>query len=87
MNNLVRERLGLKSILIERGLWKFKLSLQEAPQLLSQQPDFKEQKEWLQEIITKHEGFLVEFFPRFHCEFDFIEMFCDVCRSFRRNLS
>ena len=88
MTNSHGEPLGLRSILTGRGLWDCTLSLQAARELLSQQPDFKAQKEWLQEVLTKHEGFLVDFYPKFHCEFNFIEMFWGACKSFtRRNCS
>ena len=76
--------LGLKSILQERGLWDCTLSLQGARQLLSEQPDFREQKEWLQEIVENHDGFIIDFYPKFHCEFNFIEMFWAACKSYTR---
>ena len=88
ITNSAGEPLGLRSIIVGRGLWEFKLSLQEVRDLVSQQPDFKEQKEWLHEVISKHEGFLIDFYPKFHCEFNFIEMFWGACKSFtRRNFS
>ena len=40
---------------------------------LSHQEDFKNSKEWLQEIAEKH-GCSLIFFPKFHCELNFIEM-------------
>ena len=76
--------LGLKSILTGRGLWDCTLSLQGARQLLSEQPDFCQQKEWLQDVIEKHDGFIIDYYPKFHCEFNFIEMFWAACKSYTR---
>lgn len=76
--------LGLKSILLGRGLWDSTLSLQGARRLLCEQPDFLEQKEWLQDVIEKHDGFRIDFYPKFHCEFNFIEMFWAACKSYTR---
>jgi len=44
-----------------------------ARRLLSEQKDFKEQKEWIQEIIDQHDHKVI-FFPKFHCELNFIEL-------------
>lgn len=40
--------------------------------VLFNQPDFKEQKSALEEFIVL-QGHLVIFYPKFHCEFNFIE--------------
>ena len=45
-----------------------------ARRLLSQQPDFLEQKYSVQEVIEAT-GHLCIFLPNFHCEFNFIEFF------------
>jgi len=40
--------------------------------ILFNQPDFKEQKSALEELIESH-GHLMFFYPKFHCELNFIE--------------
>ena len=41
---------------------------------LQSQPDFKEQKGWLQELLEQA-GHSVVFYPKFHCELNFMERF------------
>src|ERR1700720_3006644 len=91
---------GIKQVLLERGLWRQGLNLECkkpkqcsvdsidccARRLLSQQPDFLEQKSSVQEVIEAA-GHLCIFLPKFHCELNFIEFFwgavkkylCDNC--------
>jgi hypothetical protein len=42
--------------------------------ILESQPDFREQKGMVEEEITRH-GHLVMFYPKFHCELNWIEYF------------
>ena len=66
----------IKTILTERGLWPDRgMSLLDANNTLSQQPDFLEQKGCLEEVVTEEPGFLLSYFPKFHCELNFIEMY------------
>jgi len=79
---------GIKQVLNEQGLWRQGLHLDCkkpkicsidsidccARRLLSQQPDFLEQKSSVQEVIEAA-GHLCIFLPKFHCELNFIEFF------------
>jgi hypothetical protein len=42
--------------------------------VLSHQPDFVNQKEWLEEIVIGA-GHILEYFPKYHCELNPIEMY------------
>ncbi|KIY48763.1 hypothetical protein FISHEDRAFT_8860, partial [Fistulina hepatica ATCC 64428] len=42
--------------------------------LLFNQPDFVNQKSWLEEHITRR-GHLCDFYPKYHCELNFIEQY------------
>lgn len=80
---------GIRTILSERGLWRNELKLECdackshttletvldccARRLLSQQPDFKAQQEWLTEAVQSS-GHRIIFYPKFHCELNFIEL-------------
>ncbi len=45
-----------------------------ARRCLSEQPDFKSQEELLREVVEVDYGHKILFFPKFHCELNFIEM-------------
>ena len=75
---------GVRTILMERGLWSASLKLTEARALLSRQPDFQSQKSWLEETLGAEEGFFVDFYPKFHCEFNFIELYWGAAKAYAR---
>lgn len=77
---------GMRQLLEERDLWRTGLRAQCegfkcaagsadccARQILFCQPDFKNQKSELEEIAMDC-GHIVVFYPKFHCELNFIEM-------------
>jgi hypothetical protein len=45
-----------------------------AVKVLSQEPDFLEQREWLTEVVERNGQFKILFYPKMHCELNFIEM-------------
>lgn len=64
---------GLKTLLRERDLWpKDGLKLEEARELLANQPDFRAQHAWMAEVVEQA-GHLIDFYPKFHCELNPIE--------------
>ncbi|RIA79587.1 hypothetical protein C1645_840337 [Glomus cerebriforme] len=83
--NLREQPKGLKQVLIERGLWPNEgLKLEEARKLMSQQPDFLAQKGRLEEIIVAA-GHKVIFYPKFHCELNYIENFWGAAKKFSQS--
>ena len=76
---------GLKTILTEHGLWPDNgLSRDNARKLLASQPDILQQKEWLEETVTEA-GFAIDFYPKYHFEFNYIEIFWEVAKEFARS--
>ena len=91
---------GMKTILIERGLYrnglkrvyfdcKTKKTREQNKKLdccglkiLELQPDFQAQKGIIQEIERR--GHMVVFFPKFHCELNYIEMYWGAAKRFTR---
>jgi len=51
--------------------------------VLSQQPDFLAQKEWLTEVVTVL-GHNIIFYPKYHCELNFIELVWGWLKSYLR---
>jgi len=52
--------------------------------VLSEEPDFAEQKEWLTEEVEKL-GHSVIFYPKYHCELNFIENIWGWLKSHHRS--
>jgi len=87
---------GIKQVLLERGLWRNGMRLDCKPkcqiqagadccarQCLRNQPDFQEQRGYLQEVIEAR-GYQVIFYPKFHCEPNFIEFFWAAAKRYAR---
>lgn len=91
---------GLRTVLTERGLWKSGLKrachrnedsrpfLESEPCcaecLLANQPDFKSQKSMLVEEIERR-GHKAVFYPKYHCELNFIEYFWGAAKRYARD--
>ncbi|KIJ28737.1 hypothetical protein M422DRAFT_189388 [Sphaerobolus stellatus SS14] len=79
---------GMEQIIRERGLWPAQGLLAQCPgfkcepgctdcccrRILFSQPDFCQQKSHLEEYITAR-GHICDFYPKFHCELNFIEQY------------
>ncbi|CAA7261900.1 unnamed protein product [Cyclocybe aegerita] len=79
---------GMENIIRERSLWPqrglnaqcegFKCEPGKTDcccrRLLFTQPDFVNQKSCLEELITSH-GHICDFYPKYHCELNFIEQY------------
>ncbi|KII87813.1 hypothetical protein PLICRDRAFT_176579 [Plicaturopsis crispa FD-325 SS-3] len=85
---------GMKQVLVERGLWTNNLRMQCktcdpdaktccAKRILDLQPDFKEQRSLVQEVVEAA-GHLCIFLPKFHCELNFIEFFWGAVKRYLR---
>jgi hypothetical protein len=90
---------GMKQIVIERNLWYeglvgdcqlCKLKIDDITRtdccmrrILSLQPDFISQKSQLQEEIEKR-GHKCIFYPKYHCELNFIEMYWGAAKRYTR---
>jgi hypothetical protein len=84
---------GMHQVLVERGLYSDKLRMQCkgdcgsnsccAKRILELQPDFKEQKSLVREVIEAA-GHLCIFLPKFHCELNYIEFFWGAVKRWLR---
>ncbi|CAB4416861.1 unnamed protein product [Rhizophagus irregularis] len=85
ISNLRGQPKGLKQVLMERGLWPNEgLKLEEARKIMSQQPDFLAQKGRIKEVIVAT-GHKVIFYPKFHCELNYIKNFWGAAKKFSRS--
>ena len=75
---------ALVSILKERGTWQAGLRLAETRKLLQEQAEVQEQGEWLQEIDSRVDDCLIDYYPKFHCEFNFIELYWGQVKRYSR---
>ena len=67
---------GLKTIILERGLWRDGMKKDDALALIIQQDDFDPTK--LSSVLdetVKRLGVWLDFVPKYHPEFNFIEMY------------
>ncbi|CAG8653158.1 9157_t:CDS:1, partial [Paraglomus occultum] len=99
MVNEKNEPKGMKQVLIERGLWKDGLSADCnlckdkvddinrtdccARRIVSLQPDFLSQKSALEEVILEA-GHKCIFYPKFHCELNYIERYWGAAKRYAR---
>lgn len=85
---------GMEQILRERGLWPEEGLPAQCPEFkcppnrvdcccrraLFTQPDFANQRSQLQELIERH-GHLCDFYPKYHCELNFIEQYWGAAKA------
>jgi hypothetical protein len=60
-----------------------KLLKEDMQKLLSTQPDFLEQQEWLEQVVTQ-KGDIIDFYPKYHCELNWIERFWGWTKRYTR---
>ena len=91
---------GMRQVLIERNLWHeelvghcqlCRLKIDDITRtdccmyrILSLEEDFKAQKSQLQEEIEKR-GHICIFYPKYHCELNFIEMYWGAAKKYTRD--
>ena len=74
---------GIRKILQERGLFVQGMKLDKARKFLAAQPACSLQKALLNETVESS-GHRIIFYPKFHHEFNFIEMFWGACKAYTR---
>jgi transposase len=52
--------------------------------VLSREPYFMEQKEWLAETVEDELGFTILFYPKYHCELNYIELIWGWIKGYHR---
>ena len=68
----------------ERAIWNPTFKLTAARELMSKQPDFNAQWSWIEETLMAQPGFFLDFYPKFHCEFNFIELYWGASKAYLR---
>jgi hypothetical protein len=74
---------GLKRIAQERGMYEHGMTKAMLLEVLKLQPDFKNQMPWLKEIVHKS-GHAFIYFPKYHCEFNWIERYWGNAKVYTR---
>jgi DDE superfamily endonuclease len=54
-----------------------------ASYVLSHEPDFEEQEEWLTQVVHQA-GFEIIFYPKYHCELNYIEIIWGWTKAYHR---
>lgn len=86
---------GIRQVLLERGIWRQGLNLDCKPKcppegnccarnILSMQEDFRAQKGKVQEVVESR-GHVCLFYPKFHCELNFIEPYWGAAKRYSRD--
>ena len=74
----------LKKVHHDKRDWTPNAHLCCATYVLSQEPDFLEQQEWLTEVIEDELKFNIFFYPKYHCELNFIEQLWGWIKAYLR---
>ncbi len=82
--NIAGKAKGVKSVLQERGLWHNGLKLDTARKVLAQQKAFLQQKSIVEELVGEYDHHAM-FLPKFHCEFNFIEIYWGALKYYCRS--
>ena len=53
--------------------------------VVSKEPDFLAQKPWLAEIVENNPGCFIFWYPKYHCELNYIEMVWGWIKAHHRN--
>ncbi|KAJ1328827.1 hypothetical protein BSLG_009914 [Batrachochytrium salamandrivorans] len=65
-------------------IWHPSMKVKDARELLQSQPDFQAQKPWLQEIVETNQDLTIDYYPKYHCEFNFIELYWGAAKRYSR---
>jgi hypothetical protein len=82
--NLAGKAKGVKLVLQERGLWYDRLKTRYCPRSVSPTERLLRAKDLVDELVGEY-GHHAMFLPKFHCEFNFIEMYWGALKYFCRS--